>query len=66
MEKTFKLADSLQKQLHQIPEASGCETKTKNCLIGFLKTESCFMPLASVMVMPCTWLTWIPTILVMR
>ncbi|MCR4723124.1 MAG: M20/M25/M40 family metallo-hydrolase [Eubacteriales bacterium] len=40
MEKTFKLADSLQKQLHQIPEASGCETKTKNCLIGFLKTES--------------------------
>ncbi len=40
MEKTIELADKLQQLLHQIPEASGCETETKKSLIGFLKAES--------------------------
>ena len=40
MDKIFDLAKKLQKQLHQIPEASGCETETKKALIDFLKTES--------------------------
>ena len=40
MEKTIELANTLQKRLHQIPEASGCETETKKTLIGFLQAES--------------------------
>ena len=40
MEKTIELANALQKRLHQIPEASGCETETKKTLIGFLRAES--------------------------
>lgn len=40
MKKTIELANALQKQLHQIPEISGCETETKKTLIGFLKAES--------------------------
>ena len=40
MEKTIELANALQKRLHRIPEASGCETETKRTLIGFLRAES--------------------------
>ena len=40
MEKTIELANALQKRLHRIPEASGCETETKKTLIGFLQAES--------------------------
>ena len=40
MEKTIELANALQKRLHRIPEASGCETETKKTLIGFLRAES--------------------------
>ena len=40
MEKTIELANALQKRLHQIPEASDCETETKRTLIGFLQAES--------------------------
>ena len=40
MEKTIELANTLQKRLHRIPEASGCETETKKTLIGFLQAES--------------------------
>ena len=40
MEKTIKLANSLQKQLHQIPEISGCETQTKKSLKAFMEKES--------------------------
>ena len=40
MEKTIELAKKLQKALHMIPEASGCETETKKTLIDFLQAES--------------------------
>ncbi len=40
MEKTIELAKALQRQLHDIPEASGCETETKKTLIDFLRRES--------------------------
>ena len=40
MKKTIELANSLQKQLHQIPEVSGHETETKKTLISFLKEKS--------------------------
>ncbi len=40
MEKTIGLANALQRQLHQIPEISGCETETKKTLMDFLKAES--------------------------
>ena len=36
----LEAALSLQKQLHAIPELSGCETETKKTLIAFLKQQS--------------------------
>ena len=40
MKETIEKALALQKKLHRIPEASGCETQTKKTLIAFLKAES--------------------------
>ena len=40
MEATIQKAIDLQRKLHRIPEASGCERETKKTLIGFLNAES--------------------------
>ena len=40
MKATIEKARALRKLLHQIPEASGCEFKTKKALIVFLQKES--------------------------
>ena len=40
MEATIQKAIDLQRKLHRIPEASGCERETKKALIEFLNAES--------------------------
>ena len=40
LETALQRAKALRAQLHEMPEASGCETKTKQTLIDFLKQES--------------------------
>ncbi len=40
MRETIEKAAALQKLLHTIPEASGCETETKKTLMRFLRRES--------------------------
>ena len=40
LEKALQQAKALRAQLHDMPEASGCETKTKQTLMAFLKANS--------------------------
>ena len=39
-ETALQRAKALRAQLHEMPEASGCEAKTKQILIVFLKQET--------------------------